>query len=120
MGDFNTRVGCLKGLEGNPPDHNQNTSMFLNFLIINTLPVAKGLFTRFMDSSGRPGTKSLLDYGLIDHDNANTVTSFVIDEAARTECGSDHALLECTLVFSDRPKVNWSFQEPVHYDMKGR
>ena len=74
MGDFNSRVGCLKGLEGNTPDHNQNTPMFLNFLkevnllIINTLPVAKGLFTRFMDSSSLSGTKSLLDYGLIDHD----------------------------------------------------
>ena len=125
MGDFNSRVGCLKGLEGNTPDHNKNTPMFLTFLrevnllIINTLPVAKGLFTRFMDSSGRPGTMSLLDYGLIDHDSANTVTSFVIDEAARTECGSDHAVLECILMFSERPKVDWSFHEPVHYDIKG-
>ena len=85
MGDFNTRVGRIQGLENNTPDHNQNTPMFLNFLnevnlmIINTLPVAKGVFTRFLDSSGRPGTRSLLDYGLIDHDKSNTVTSFVID-----------------------------------------
>ena len=67
MGDFNSRVGNITGLEANTPDTNMNTPMFLNFasevnmLIINTLPVAKGLFTRFMNSSGQPGTKSLLD-----------------------------------------------------------
>ena len=67
MGDFNTRVGRIQGLENNTPDHNQNTPMFLNFLnevnlmIINTLPVAKGVFTRFLDSSGRPGQSPLLD-----------------------------------------------------------
>ena len=100
----------MKGLEGNTPDHNQNTPMFLNFLtevnllIINTLPIAKGLFTRFMDSSGRPGTRSLLDYGLVDHDKSNTVTPFIIDESARVECGSNHALLECIIEFSETPK----------------
>ena len=124
MGDFNSRVGVLPGLEGNTADHNHNTPKFLTFLnevnllIINTLPVAKGLFTRFMDSSGRPGTKSLLDFGLIDHDKANTVTSFVIDEEARFESGSDHAVLECTIEFSNVPKVMWSIQEPLHYDIR--
>ena len=123
MGDFNSRVGNMKGLEGNTPDHNQNTPMFLNFLnevnllIINTLPIAKGLFTRFMDSSGRPGTRSLLDYGLVDHDKSNTVTSFIIDESARVECGSDHALLECIIEFSETPKINWAINEPIHYNI---
>ena len=93
MGDFNSCVGKIKGLENNTPDHNRNTPMFLNFLnevnlmIINTLLVAKGVFTRFLDSSGCPGTRSLLDYGLIDRDKSNTVTSFVIDESARVDCG---------------------------------
>lgn len=124
MGDFNSRVGSLPGLEGNTPDHNCNTPRFLAFLsevnlfIINTLPIARGLFTRFMDSSGRPSSKSLLDYGLIDHDKANTVTSFVIDEEARFESGSDHAVLECTVEFSAVPKVRWAIQEPIHYDIR--
>ena len=125
MGDFNSRVGAIPGLENKTPDHNQNTPLFFNFLnevnllIINTMPIAKGLFTRFIDSSGRPGTRSLLDYGLIDHEKANTVTSFVIDADARVECGSDHALLVCTLVFADKPRVAWSFQDPVHYNFHG-
>ena len=44
MGDFNSRVGAIAGLENNTPDHNQNTPLFFNFLnevnllIINTLP----------------------------------------------------------------------------------
>ena len=143
MGDFNSRVGAIPGLEGNTPDTNRNTPMFLNFvnevnlILINTLPLTRGLFSRFMDNSGRPGTKSLLDYGLIDSDHANTVTSFVIDEDARFscfvvhlkfidhlifhhhryDCGSDHALLECVLEFGTRPKVSWAYHEGVQYDI---
>ena len=126
MGDFNSRVGAIKGLEGNTPDHNQNTPMFLaflnevNLLIINTLPVAKGLFTRFLDSSGRPGTRSLLDYGVIDYEKSNTVTTFVIDDSARVDCGSDHALLECTVEFGAQPKISWTFHEPIHYNIHAR
>ena len=124
LGDFNSRVGAITGLEGNTPDHNRNTPMFLTFLneinlmIINTLPIAKGLFTRFMDSSGRPGSQSLLDYGLIDHDKANTVTSFIIDDAARVDSGSDHAVLECTIEFNVVPKISWSIHEPLHYNIR--
>ena len=124
MGDFNSRVGAIPGLEGNTPDTNRNTPMFLNFvnevnlLLINTLPLARGLFTRYMDNSGLPGTKSLLDYGLIDADHSNTVTSFVIDECGRHDCGSDHAPLECVLEFGTRPKVSWAFQEAVQYNIK--
>ena len=123
MGDFNTRVGRIPGLEGNTADTNKNTHMFMNFvsevnmIIINTLPVTKGLFTRFMDSSGRPGTRSLLHYGLIDGDHQDTVTSFVIDEDARFDFGSDHALLECDLEFGNRPKVKWSFQDVFQYNI---
>ena len=65
LGDFNTRVGQLQGLEGSDPDTNQNTPMFmsfvteLNMIIMNTLPVANGLFTRFMNNKGLPGTNFL-------------------------------------------------------------
>ena len=124
MGDFNSRVGAIKGLENNTPDTNTNSPKFFNFLnetnllIINTLPISKGLFTRFMDTSGMPGTRSLLDYGLIDSDSSNTVTSFVIDSEARHDAGSDHALLECLITFGLSPKVSWSFQEAIHYDFK--
>ena len=118
LGDFNTRVGVLPGLEGNTPDTNANYPMFLSFItqvnmtIINTLPQSKGLFTRFMN-----GSQSLLDYGLIDNDHVNTVTSFVIDEDARYDAGSDHALLECTLELDERPKVAWSYSEAIHYNL---
>ena len=46
MGDFNTRVGQLPGLEGNTHDINQNTPMFMSFVtevnmvIMNALPIA--------------------------------------------------------------------------------
>ena len=102
----------------------QNTPKFLNFLnevnlmIINTPPVSKGLFTRFMDNSGRPGTRSLIDYGLIDQDHASNVTSFIIDKEARYDCGTDHALLECNVQFGFRPKVSWSFSDALQYDLK--
>ena len=120
LGDFNTRVGDIPGLEANHPGTNNNTPMFLNFisqtnlLIINTLPVSKGLFTRFMGDSGTKGV--LLDYGLIDNEHSNNVTSFVIDEQARYSCGSDHALLVASLVFSTRPVVKWNHEEVVRYD----
>ena len=121
MGDFNTRVGCIPGLEWNTPDHNKNTPLFMNFItevnmfILNTLPIAKGTFSRFMDS--HLGSSSLLDYGLISSEFSNTVTSFVIDEEARHACGSDHAVLSCEVAFGMRPKVNWSYQEPIRYNI---
>ena len=88
----------------------------INLLIINTLPIAKGLFTRFMNNTGLPGTMSLLDYGLIDNEHAHTVTTFTIDEDARFSAGSDHALLECDIVFGSHPHIKWDFQEVIQYD----
>ena len=121
LGDYNTRVGCIPGLEENTPDLNKNTPMFLNFLqqvsllIINTLPISQGVFTRFMDQNGLPGTRSLLDFGLIDADKANTVTSFIIDENARFACGTDHALLECKIELRSKINLKWKFQDVLQY-----
>ena len=121
MGDFNSRIGCPPGLENNTPDINKNTPMFLNFisvvslLIINSLPISQGLFTRFMNDSGLPGTKSLLDYGLVDTEHSHTVTSFVIDENARFSCGSDHALLECIIDLRSQVSIRWEFQDALQY-----
>ena len=119
MGDFNSRVGRIPGLEHNTPDINKNGPMFLNFVtqanlvILNTLPVAKGLFTRFMN-----GSQSLLDYGLINSENVNSVSSFVIDSEARHSCGSDHALLIAKLIFCDRPEVRWDFHEVLRFNIE--
>ena len=79
--------------------------------------MSRGLFTRFMDNTGLPGTGALLDYGLIDDDHVNTVTSFVIDEQARYDCGSDHALLIAKLVFGAKNSTSWSFHEVIHFDV---
>ena len=120
LGDFNTRVGVIPGLEANHPGVNNNAPMFLNFIkqtnlvIINTLPVSKGLFTRFMGNSGSRG--AVLDYGLIDEDHIPNVTSFVIDEEARYAAGSDHALLVASLVFSVKPVIQWNHQEAIRYN----
>ena len=83
MGDFNTRVGQMPGLEGNLPDVNRNFTMFTNLIsqsslvIINTLPLCTGLFTWF-----KRDQKSLLDYGLVDADHVQKISSFNIDEDA--------------------------------------
>ena len=108
VNDFNSKVGNIQGLEMNRPTRNLNGNMFLNFVsqsnlfILNTLPIAKGTFTRFVDDIGTPESMSLSDYGLVDHDKVHTVTSFAIDSEARHAYGSDHGLLVTTLTFSSR------------------
>ena len=122
MGDFNTRVGQLPGLENNKPDTNRNFPMFMNFItevnlfILNTLPTSKGLFTRFMGGHNGPDGASLLDYGLIDGDHVGNVCSFVIDDQARFDCGSDHALLECEISLDPSRNLNWAFHDVLQYD----
>ena len=122
MGDFNTRVGQIPGLEGNKPDTNRNFPMFMTFItevnlfILNTLPISKGVFTRFMDGHNGPAGASLLDYGLIDGDHVGNVTSFVIDDQARFDCGSDHALLECEILLDSSPHLNWAFHDVLKYN----
>ena len=94
--------------------------MFLDFIkqanlvIINTLPVSKGLFTRFMGDSSENGV--LLDYGLIDDSHVPNVTSFIIDEKARYAAGSDHALLVATLSFSEKNRLSWCQKDAIRFD----
>ena len=120
LGDFNTRVGQIPGLEANHPSTNKNTSRFLDFIteanlvIINTLPVSHGLFSRFMGDSSENGV--LLDYGLIDSDHVRNITSFIIDEKARYDAGTDHALLVATLVFSAKTRLSWCQKDAIRYD----
>ena len=126
LGDFNTRVGQLPGLAGNTPDTNKNFPMFLQFtqsaslVILNTLPIAKGVFSRFMDASNRHGRRSLLDYGLRDADSVHTVSSFVIDADARFDCGSDHALIEVDITFNHKKSLHWNLREAIQYNFTHR
>ena len=123
MGDFNSRVGCLPGLEGNRPDVNRNGPMFIQFVeqcnltILNTLPIAKGLFTRFWSCDERQ-SKSVLDYGLVDSSHTDTVTSFIIDKEARFDCGTDHALLTADVTFGKRSTLRWRLEDVIQYDIK--
>ena len=122
MGDFNSKIGVMPGLEGNRPDKNRNAPMFLNFstevnlFILNTLPTCKDVFTRFMGDNNCPQTGSLLDYGLIDTEHVNTCTSFTIDSDVRFDCGTDHALLECDIVLGSSPHVNWAYHDVLQYN----
>ena len=81
------------------------------------MPIAKGLFTRFMSPGGGRGSNSVLDYGLIDSDNVRNVSSFAIDANVRYRCGSDHALLQCEMAFSGRPSVKWNYSDVIKYNI---
>ena len=41
----------------------------------------------------------------------------MIDEKARYAAGSDHALLQCRIKFSDTPGISWNFQEVLSYNI---
>ena len=92
-------------MEWNHPGTNPNTPFFrefvssLNLVIMNTLPVSKGSFTHFMERPGCPPSESVLDYGLIDNQSCELVSSFAIDADARFLCGTDHSMLTVTLQF---------------------
>ena len=121
LGDFNTRVGQIPGMEQNTPDTNNNFPMFQSFIrstnlvILNALPITTGLFTRF-----QKGTKSILDYGLRDSGSVYTVSSFVIDANARFECSSDHALLEATITFGAKMSIQWHIQEALQFKFSAK
>ena len=123
LGDYNSHIGRVPGLELNNEDVNENGELFLNFIrltnltIINTLPVARGVFTRFMSNTGRDSGRSLIDYGLIDSDHSSYVSSFIIDADARYDCGSDHALLTAKLKFGHNPSVQWEFKDVLSFNL---
>ena len=119
LGDFNSKVGRIPGMELNLSQLNNNTPKFLNFVhstnmvIINTLPISKGLFTHFMNDRS-----SVLDYGLIDEEHVSHISSFVIDSKARYSCGSDHALLEASIQFGPKINVPWKYTDVLQYNFK--
>ena len=58
-------------------------------------------------TGSQTGSESLLDYGLVDVDHVNTVSS-ILDEDARYEYGSDHALLKCEIVLGPIPHMSFN------------
>ena len=126
LGDFNTRVGQIPGMDDNTPDVNKNYHMFHNFLkstdlvIMNALPVSQGLFTRFADASNQPGTRSVLDYGLRDSNSLHTISSFKVDADARFDCSTDHALLEATISFGAKTSVHWQVREALQFNFSSK
>ena len=93
LGDFNARIGRIPGLEGNHTSCNSFTGLFngfigtLNLTILNTLPIAQGLFTHFVEKQGVTYSETILDYGLCDPSLAPFINSFIIDAEARIACG---------------------------------
>ena len=120
-GDFNARVGQIPGMEGNVPDLNANTPLFesflqnLNLVVLNSLPITRGLFTHFMERPGSPPSESVLDYGLIDDSHVDLVSTFVIDADARIDCGSDHALLVATVNVEGGVRVSARFHDQFSF-----
>ena len=55
----------------------------------------------------------MLDYGLVDADHVQKITLFNIDEDARFACMSDHALLECEVLFQTSPKAENRRSRPL-------
>ena len=123
IGDFNAKIGKIPGLEGNTPDRNQNAPLFHEFVssvglfILNTLPIAQGLFTRFMSGLSDSSHRSILDYGLTTGEHVHTVQSFIIDKDARHSVFSDHALLTATLSFGHTPSLVWKRQIQPGYKL---
>ena len=123
FGDFNAKIGRVPGMDDNCPNLNANSPLFKDFtdsldlIIMNTLPICKGLFTHFTERPGTPFSKSVIDFGLVDGDIASMVTSFVIDSDARIKCGTDHSLLKATFSFTYCPTVSTQHKDVLSFDM---
>ena len=57
-----------------------------------------------MEQPGCPPSESVFDYGLIDNQSCELVSSFAIDADAHFLCGTDHSMLTVTLHFG---VINW-------------
>ena len=117
LGDMNTKIGgegCLKE-KGNDLRVNQNGHLLKQWalqnhlIILNSRPLAQGLFTRKTYCENESITKeSLLDYRLIDEGSESMVSSFIIDEYNRFSITSDHSTIVVTLRLQDAiQKVTW-------------
>ena len=121
LGDFNSKIGKIPGLEGNKDGENSNSNLFktfvgsLNLVILNTLPICEGLFTHFVEKSDEPDKESVLDYGLADPDLTPFITSFVIDADSRYSCGTDHALLMASIDFSTKIEIQTHFSDVLQF-----
>ena len=102
MGDFNSKIGRIEGLEFNNPILNENEASFTRFVgdhglvIVNTLPFATKKFTRF-PYWGDDRAKSVLDYALVDSNFISNVSRFVVVEPPRFDFELDHVLIECNV-----------------------
>ena len=67
---------------------------------------------------GQQHQPSLLDYGVVDNEHVNIVTSFAIDAQARFRCGSDHALLQADISLSGVPRIQWTYHDAIHYNFR--
>ena len=75
-----------------------------------------GLFTRFLNCN-EGGSKSILDYGLVDSSHLNYVTSFTIDKEARFDCGSDHALLVADVRYGRKNSITWRYNDALQFNI---
>ena len=63
------------------------------------------------------GSKSILDYGLVDSSHVNDVTSFTIDKEARFDCGSDHALLVADVRYGRKNSITWRYNDALQFNI---
>ena len=78
-------------------------------VIINSLPMAKGIFTRrAYDYDKGKLLESVLDYAIIQEEALDQVSSFVIDEHNRYQITSDHSTIVVEIKLEANKKVvNW-------------
>ena len=117
LGDLNAWVGAegRYGITGNRTGVNNNGMLLCDFLqvqnmdLVNKVPEAQGLFTRFpLNGVGLP---TILDYICMETPMMNRVEHFAVDEDNMHEIKSDHRLLMLTLRLEHQVKktayVRW-------------
>ena len=125
IGDMNGHIGNEEegGIKGNHPGININGQLIKNFAslgdftIVNTMPLANGVFTREVyNASKKRFEKSVLDYALVEDDLQNQITSFTIDKDRKYSINSDHMLIQITLTLKENKTVlNWHRKHSKFY-----